>query len=75
MPAAAKPAVAAEAAPKSAPAAASACQEMPKDVKVENADKDAPEATPDAPLPLLDLSGFERQEDDQAREEARLCHT
>ncbi len=56
-PAAAKPAVAAETAPKSAAAAAKTiAKEKSKDVKVENADKDAPEATPDAPLPLLDLT-------------------
>ncbi len=52
-----KPAVATDAAPKSAAAAAKLMpKEMPKDVKVENAEKDAPEATPDAPLPLLDLT-------------------
>jgi RNA polymerase primary sigma factor len=49
-------AAAAEAAIKSAAAAKALAKEMPKDVKVENADKDAPEATPDAPLPLLDLT-------------------
>ena len=54
-PAAAKPVVA-EAPKPTAATAKVIAKEKPKDVKVENADKDAPEATPDAPLPLLDLT-------------------